>query len=192
MAKVVPDSLIAHYTDFVLLPPDESDIARAQNGSATPEELQYIAAVTVWVTNHTAYSDVHQKSPLLAAQVLTDSPVGFAGWVWHLLYAVSDGYAYTLKQVIDRSMLLWIQGTYGGLRTYRELQYLPVSKFSTILSWLATDDLPGSKCPAIEDKCTNWRVAMGLPQWAICGSCKCDFSSKSSAAIRYLENVLTV
>jgi hypothetical protein len=34
--------------------------------------------------------------------------------------SISDGYMYSKEELITTAMLLWIQGTYGNLRAYKE------------------------------------------------------------------------
>lgn len=120
MTDVVPGSLIGHMTDFWLQSANATDLERFAANETTPEETRYIEAAQAWAAGHNGYSEIQSKNPLALAQALTDSPVGFAGWVWHLVHVASDGYKYTLDQVITRAMMLWIPGTFGNLRAYRE------------------------------------------------------------------------
>lgn len=121
MADVVADSLIGHYSDFVLFQANDTDLERYAENKTTEQENLYISTIQAWFNAHSAYSTAHSQAPLLIGQVLTDSPVGFAGWIWHLIRTVSDGYEYTFDQLIERTLMLWIQGTWSGIRFYREL-----------------------------------------------------------------------
>jgi hypothetical protein len=120
MTDVVADSLLGHFTDFFTVPPNANDLERLAQNLTTPEEAAYIISISAFGTEHSGYSSVQAVSPLAIGQALTDSPVGFAGWVWHLMHGISDGYDYSFEELITHTMMLWIQGTYGNLRWYRE------------------------------------------------------------------------
>lgn len=121
MASEVPEGRITgHFSDFFISLPNDTDIARAQNGLTTEEENKYMASAQTWYDQHTGYQQVHIQQPLAIAQALGDSPVGFAGWVWHLLASAGDAYPYTLDDLINSAMLLFTQGPYNNIRYYRE------------------------------------------------------------------------
>jgi pimeloyl-ACP methyl ester carboxylesterase len=121
MGQVVPDSLIGFYADFSFIQPNATDLERLANGQVTEEERVYMTALADWLDNHYIHGPAHSLSPLAIAQAMTDSPVGFAGWMWHLMHPISDSYPYTLRQIITNAMMLFIQGTYGNIRLYREI-----------------------------------------------------------------------
>ena len=66
------------------------------------------------------YADIQKTKPLQIAHAMSDSPVGWTGWVWHIYHELSDGYDYTPEEIITDAFLLWIQGTYGNQRAYKE------------------------------------------------------------------------
>ena len=120
MADVASDSLIGHFSDFFIVQPNVTDLERLAQNKTTAEENAYISSFQSWFGEHSAYSTVQTQSPLAIGQAMSDTPVGFAGWIWHLMHAVSDGYAYSFDELITSAMMLWIQGTWGNLRAYRE------------------------------------------------------------------------
>jgi pimeloyl-ACP methyl ester carboxylesterase len=120
MADVVPESLIGHFTDFWLQQPSDDDLQRFAANKTTPEETEYIKSIQAWFAGHSGYSEIHSQNPLAVGQAMTDSPVGYAGWIWHLINAVSDGYEYSISHLIDRTLMLWIPGAWGNIRAYRE------------------------------------------------------------------------
>ncbi|KAI9735723.1 MAG: hypothetical protein M1818_006331 [Claussenomyces sp. TS43310] len=115
-----PDTVTAHFTDFYFTEPNATDLARYAAKTTTPEENTFIESYNTLTTNDSGYSYIHQTRPLSIAIGMTDSPVGFVAWIWQLMHTISDGYPYTAEQLITDSMMLSIQGPYGGMRAYKE------------------------------------------------------------------------
>ncbi|KAK6837576.1 hypothetical protein RU639_001409 [Aspergillus parasiticus] len=120
MMSDVPDSIIGHFLDFMLLPPTQDDIDRYSGNQTTPEENAYLGSFTAFESDHFAYSAVQAQKPLALSLSMGDSPVGFAGWLWDLKYAGSDGYQYTMDELITEAFTLWVQAPYGAMRSYLE------------------------------------------------------------------------
>ncbi|KAH7018403.1 epoxide hydrolase [Microdochium trichocladiopsis] len=114
------DHIVGHFTDFHFAQPTPADIERYNNNQTDQLETEYIASVLAFQGGFNAYMVIQGQGPLKLGQALNDSPVGYAGWIWHLCHFGSDGYPYTLKQVVTRTLLLWIPGAYGNLRAYLE------------------------------------------------------------------------
>ncbi|CAM1510987.1 Fc.00g085000.m01.CDS01 [Cosmosporella sp. VM-42] len=121
LGAVVPDSIIGHYSDFWLIQPNATDLERLANNKTTEQETRYINSFTETFANLYIHGPAHHLAPLAIGQAMSDTPVGFAGWVWHLLNLVSDGYHYDWEELITSTMMLFIQGTYGNVRLYREV-----------------------------------------------------------------------
>ncbi|KAI0414268.1 alpha/beta-hydrolase [Xylaria grammica] len=133
MADQFPDNVVGYLSDFWIVQPNSTDLERNAQNQTTEEEALYIAAFTEWFGQHSSYSTVHQQAPLAIAQALTDSPVGFAGWMWHLMHAISDGYDYSFDELITDAMMLWIPGVYANVRVYKEmLKDTPELSFVTV------------------------------------------------------------
>jgi len=113
-------SVIAHSTDFFVVTPNATDLARFAANETSVQETAYMTSLQQFQTNDFAYSVIQGTKPLALALALTDSPVGFAGWIWQLIATLGDGYAYSKEELITTTMMLWIQGTYGNLRAYKE------------------------------------------------------------------------
>ncbi|KAK3385163.1 Alpha/Beta hydrolase protein [Podospora didyma] len=122
-------SVTAHMTDFFLPQPNATDLARFAAEQTTAEETAWISSLQAYQTDDFGYAIVQSTRPLALALAMTDSPVGFAGWVQQLLSTASDGYPYTPEEVITTSLMLWIQGTYGNLRTYKEFMTFEAMSF---------------------------------------------------------------
>ena len=119
---MVSDSkaIVSRMTDFGFATPNATDLQRYAANQTTPEETAYIQLSNNINALDTAYIGLHSTRPSLIGQLGTDSPVGFVGWQWDLRYHFSDGYPYTAQELITYAMMLYIQGTYGGIRTYKE------------------------------------------------------------------------
>lgn len=116
----VGENVIGHLTDFFIPPPNTTDLSRFAQNLTTVQETNYISSFNTWFGLHSAYSTVNSQNPLLIGQALSDTPVGFAGYIWHLMFAASDGFVYGFEEIITSAMMLWIQGTFGNIRSYRE------------------------------------------------------------------------
>ena len=113
-------SIIAHATDFFLVAPNSTDLERFARNETTTEESIFIRSLTAFRTEDFGYAGVHDTKPLALAFALSDSPVGFAGWVWQLMATLSDGYNYSKEELVTSAFMLWIQGVYGNIRAYKE------------------------------------------------------------------------
>lgn len=120
MVEDVGENIIGHMTDFFIPQPNSDDFDRLKRNETTSQEAQYLQSLQAYMNGHAAYASIQAQAPLTLALAMSDSPVGYAGWIWHLMHTVSDGYAYSYEEVITSTMLLWVQGTYGNLRTYKE------------------------------------------------------------------------
>ena len=120
MVGDVGKSILGHLSSFYLVYPTKDDVARLANGTTTAEETGYINAGNAWTSVHSAYQTIHAQKPQAISLAMADSPIGFTGWVWDLLSAISDGWHYNFEEIINISMMLWIPGPYGNIRTYLE------------------------------------------------------------------------
>lgn len=127
MAADAGDNIVGHMSDFFVVSPTPSDLDRDARNETTSVESKYIASFQAWFNGHAGYSVIQSQAPLTIAQALSDTPVGFAGWIWHLMHTVSDGYQYSFDELITSTLMLWIQGTYGNLRAYKEFQTVRAS-----------------------------------------------------------------
>lgn len=119
--------IINHISDFFIVFPNATDIARYTANTTTPEENTYIASINAFSTSYSAYAEIHSTFPLSIAHALNDSPVGFLAWMYQLVYTVSDQ-AYTHAELITEALLLYIPGVYGNIRSYKELY--PAANFA--------------------------------------------------------------
>ena len=121
------EHIINHITDFYQVFPTEYDSARFAINQTTAEETAYISSANKFLGSHSAYSSIQSTLPLSLAYALNDSPVGFLAWRYQLAATVGDE-TYAPEQLITDTLLLYIHGVYGNIRSYKEL-YDP-SKFN--------------------------------------------------------------
>jgi hypothetical protein len=94
MASDSASSVTAHMTDFWFQPPNATDLKRYMRNETTEEENLSIEATRAFQAEDFGYAQVQSTRPLQLALAMTDSPVGWAGWIWQLLVALGDGYDY--------------------------------------------------------------------------------------------------
>ncbi|KAM0494931.1 hypothetical protein ACHAP8_008309 [Fusarium lateritium] len=114
------DSVTGMFTDFYRVPALPSDISRQSVNQTIKEENEYMEVSNAWDGSHSAYATVQIQKPQALSLAMTDSPVGFAGWLWDLRYAISDDYSYTHEDVITDALLLWVQSPYSSMRSWLE------------------------------------------------------------------------
>ncbi|KAK4552261.1 hypothetical protein LTR86_010431 [Recurvomyces mirabilis] len=120
MVEDNPDQILNHITDFYLASPNATDVARFAANETDPEETAYINGLNVFYPQHGGYSSIQSTLPLSIASALNDSPVGSLAWVYQLVYTVSDRLE-TTTDLITRSLLLYLPGVCGNIRSYTEL-----------------------------------------------------------------------
>jgi pimeloyl-ACP methyl ester carboxylesterase len=117
------ENIINHVTDFYQAFPTDEDNARFAANQTTAEEAAYIKSMNAFFGSHSAYSSIQSTYPLSLAYALNDSPVGLLAWRYQLAATVSDE-TYTPEQLITDTLLLYINGVYGNIRSYKELFHL--------------------------------------------------------------------
>ncbi|KAI1424135.1 alpha/beta-hydrolase [Xylaria sp. FL1777] len=128
MAQQTPDNVIGLFSDFWFIVPNSTDLERRAQNQTTEEETLYIDSIEDILNNHFSYSQAHIQTPLAIGQAMSDTPVGFAGWIWHLVYWINDGYEYSFDDLITNTLLLSIQGATGNVRGYKEwLDYTKIT-----------------------------------------------------------------
>ncbi|KAH7036017.1 epoxide hydrolase [Microdochium trichocladiopsis] len=120
MAGDHAEHLVGHFTDFFSVSPTPADLERYSSNQTDAAENEYIGGLSAFSAGFGAYMTMQSQGPLKLSQALNDSPVGYAGWIWPMIHAISDGYPYTLKQIVTRTLLLWVGDVYGNVRAYLE------------------------------------------------------------------------
>jgi pimeloyl-ACP methyl ester carboxylesterase len=120
MASSHPESVLSVHNNFWLVQPNSTDIARYFAGSTTDDENYAIESFWTYENKISGYRFEQQTLPLQLGYAMTDSPVGFAMYIYELLATVVQNYVWSAKEVITWSLMYWIQGPYGGMRLYKE------------------------------------------------------------------------
>ncbi|KAK5754860.1 hypothetical protein LTS12_015076 [Elasticomyces elasticus] len=120
LAARYPENLISGLSNFWLVQPNATDLARYERNESSVDESAYIKNILNFINNESGYRIVQQTSPLSLAYALTDSPLGFALWIYNLMRVAIDPTVstWTREQIITWSLMYTIQGPYGGLRLY--------------------------------------------------------------------------
>lgn len=121
MAGDFPNIVVSALSNFFIIAPNATDLARYEAGTTTEEENLNIEDLTVFENSYAGYRDIQQTRPLQLAVAMTDSPVGFAAWIYDFMFLHVDGYPWTPKEIITWAMMYYIQGPYSGLAMYKEL-----------------------------------------------------------------------
>jgi pimeloyl-ACP methyl ester carboxylesterase len=121
MAGDFPDTVVSGLSNFFPIPPNATDLERYFAGQTTPEENFNIESLNTFETYYAGYRDIQQTRPLQLAVGMTDSPVGFAAWIYDFMFLHVDAYPWTPEEIITWAMMYYIQGPYGGFAMYHEL-----------------------------------------------------------------------
>lgn len=121
MAGQFPSSVVSSLSNFFIVPPNSTDLERYANGTTDEEENYQIVNLDVFNKYYAGYRDIQQTRPGQLAIAMTDSPVGFAAWIYDFMFNHVDGYAWTPEEIITWTMMYYIQGPYSGMRMYKEL-----------------------------------------------------------------------
>ena len=122
MAGDNPDAVVSVLSNFWIVPPNATDLQRYADKLTTPDENAHIAFLNFYDTQLAGYLYIQDTKPLQLAIGMTDSPVGFAMWIYSLMADAVDHYVWTPERIITWSMMYYIQGPYGGMRFYKEIR----------------------------------------------------------------------
>jgi pimeloyl-ACP methyl ester carboxylesterase len=122
MSADFPDSLVSILSNLFNVAPNATDLERFANNQTSPEETALISLLTDPAFSWTqAYWGIEKSVPLQVAIGLTDSPVAWIAWQYMGMRMLTPGYEWKTDELITWSMLNYIQGPYGGLRLYKEV-----------------------------------------------------------------------
>jgi len=121
MAGDNPTSVASVLSNFWTIPPNVTDLQRYSEGLTTADENTTINNIEDFYNNYSGYRLIQETKPLQVAVGMTDSPVGFAMWIYYLMREVVDAYFFSPEEIITWTMMYYIQGPYGGMRLYKEI-----------------------------------------------------------------------
>lgn len=122
-AASFPDQLVSALSNFWIQRPDDTDLARYAANETTEDETTYIRTVENYIVNLSGYHFEQQTQPLTLDYLASDSPLGFALWIYALMRLdVEPGSVnWTPGDIITWSLMCTIQGPLGGFRMYRTM-----------------------------------------------------------------------
>lgn len=104
MAQDFGSNIIGHFTDFVIVSHNATNLARFANNETIPEDTAYLLAGNAWTASHAKYAMVMCQKLLAIALALFDSPVRFAGWIWDI-QAFILSYPAIVEELITSAMM---------------------------------------------------------------------------------------
>ncbi|KAK5170557.1 uncharacterized protein LTR77_005145 [Saxophila tyrrhenica] len=121
-ASLHPGSVVSLHTNIWVAAPNATDLKRYEANETTADERTYIKDLEEYIETRSGYRIEQERQPLSLAYAITDSPLGFAMWIYDLMAALIDSEITRWKpgQIITWSMMHLIQGPHGGLRMYKE------------------------------------------------------------------------
>ena len=122
-AAAYPASVVSALSNFWLVRPNATDLARLEANQTTEGAAAYMQGLERYIVERSGYRFVQQTVPLALAYLANDSPLGFALWVWNLMSEIVDPRhgGFGLGEVVTWSLMYSIQGPYGGFRMYKEM-----------------------------------------------------------------------
>lgn len=105
MAGDNPTSVVSVLDNFWFAIPNATDLARYSKGLTTADENATIETLNNFYANNSGYRLIQETKPLQVAIGMTDSPVGFAMWIFNLMIGAVDRYEWTPEEIITWSMM---------------------------------------------------------------------------------------
>lgn len=121
-AASYPSNVVSTICNFWVIEPNATDWARFASGQTTDDESYYMQSIHTYETQLSGYRFTYQSLPLSIAYAMTDSPLGFAMWIYNLMDRAIDHslHTWSFEEIITWALMYLIQGPYGGFRFYKE------------------------------------------------------------------------
>ena len=120
-AALFPDNVISVLPNFWVEAPTPGDKQRHRRNETTEQEDAWFDEFHNFAT-HAVHFYAGNVAPLQMAYALTDSPLGFAMFIYQFMQAFSPNYIWSYDEVITWTIMLLAQGPEGALRFYHEGQ----------------------------------------------------------------------
>lgn len=109
MAGDFPDSVVSVLSNFWVIWPNATDLARFEEGVTTADENTTITNIGDYLALESGYKEIQSRSPLQLAIAMGDSPVGFAMWIYELMHEAVD--RYVVSGILSCSEDIWERDT---------------------------------------------------------------------------------
>lgn len=118
-----PNQLVSALSNFWIEKPNDTDLARFAANETSEGETTYLKTIEHFTLELSGYRFEQETQPLTLGYLASDSPLGFALWIYALMRLdVEPGSPnWTLSEIITWSLLYTIQGPLGGFRMYRAM-----------------------------------------------------------------------
>ena len=103
MAGDNPSAVLSALDNMWLVPPNATDLQRYSLGLTSADENTTIATINNFVSELSGYRLIQETKPLQVAIGMTDSPVGFAMWIFNIMINTVDHYVWTPEEIITWS-----------------------------------------------------------------------------------------
>lgn len=120
MASSHPESVLSVLSNFWLVQPNSTDFTRYYAGNTTDDETYVIEEFWNFENKSSGYRFEQQTQPLQIGYAMTDSPIGFAMYIYEFMFLTVQNYVWSAKELITWTLMYWIQGPYAGFRFYKE------------------------------------------------------------------------
>ncbi len=98
--------------------PNATDYARQKANETTEQESDLVDFYTALVPQLNAFWGVEETIPMQMGMLLGDSPVGNLAWSYFGMRSLTPGYEWGVEDLINWTMMMYIQGPYGSGRMY--------------------------------------------------------------------------
>ncbi|KIM94908.1 hypothetical protein OIDMADRAFT_45369 [Oidiodendron maius Zn] len=119
-AALFPDIVVSMLSNFWTINPNTTDIARYNANLTTPDETTYLRKLINVETLHEGYFIIQSTEPLVPGHTMTDSPLGWAMYIYQFMAELSPFYNFSLTEIITWAIMYIIQGPYPAMRFYKE------------------------------------------------------------------------
>lgn len=122
MGAAYPESVKSTLCNLYGVTTNDTDLVRYASGQTTVEESSYIEFLQQNEPFTKTFWGIEAMVPLQMGILLGDSPVGNTLWPYFGMRVLTPGYNWSIEELITWGMMLYIQGPYGNVRIYSELE----------------------------------------------------------------------
>ncbi|KAH8829942.1 Alpha/Beta hydrolase protein [Flagelloscypha sp. PMI_526] len=121
LASMFPENAVSILSNLYSVSPTLEDLSRYAANQTSAEETAFIQYVQATEGMAKAFWGIESLLPLQVGFLLGDSPVGNIAWSYFGMKGLTPGYDWTIEELVNWGMMLYIQGPYNSVRMYTEL-----------------------------------------------------------------------